>query len=174
MCRIGRILLRQKISLGSSKEVQTCLRRPKYVCIFSLNICWGSPFLLAVNVLVVIVAFPLFGPHPPLGKRPLYFKYFVWMQFLLTIPEHSFKTSSFVSCWSKLRCDGISLTKRSLKGFLLNILKAGRCAPPRLVPPHPARGFPRQNTPNWKFLQSSQNFSKFLQSSFRFRFVYFL
>jgi len=30
---------------------------------FSHNICWGSPFLLAMIVLVVIVGFPLFGPH---------------------------------------------------------------------------------------------------------------
>ena len=29
--------------------------------IFSLNTCWGTPFLLAVIVLVVIVAFALFG-----------------------------------------------------------------------------------------------------------------
>ena len=28
-----------------------------------------------------------------------------------------------------------SLTKRSLKVFLLSFLKAGRCRPPRLVPP---------------------------------------
>ena len=35
---------------------------------YSLNLMlWGSPFLLAVTVLVVIVRFPLFGP-PPLGK----------------------------------------------------------------------------------------------------------
>ena len=28
---------------------------------FSLNICWGSPFLLAVTVSIVIAGFPLFG-----------------------------------------------------------------------------------------------------------------
>ena len=28
---------------------------------FSLSICWGSPFLLAMIVLVVMVGFPLFG-----------------------------------------------------------------------------------------------------------------
>ena len=34
-------------------------------CIFPPNICWGSLFIRAVTVLVVIVGFPLFGtPHP--------------------------------------------------------------------------------------------------------------
>jgi hypothetical protein len=41
-----------------------------------------------------------------------------------------------------------SLTKRSLKGFLLSLLKAGRLRPPILVPPPPAHWFLRQNTPN--------------------------
>ena len=35
---------------------------------FSLNICCGSPFLLAVTVLVVIVGFPLFGPPRENGR----------------------------------------------------------------------------------------------------------
>jgi hypothetical protein len=36
-----------------SKQITYC---------FSLNICWGSPFLLALTVLVVIAGFALFGP----------------------------------------------------------------------------------------------------------------
>ena len=47
--------------------------------------------------------------------------------------------------------DFFSLTKRSFKGFLLNVLKPGRCGPPRLVPPRLAHWFPRQNIPNCTF-----------------------
>ena len=40
--------------------------------VFSLNICWGTPFLLAAPVLVVIVGFTVF--EAPSGKRTLCFK----------------------------------------------------------------------------------------------------
>ena len=35
---------------------------------FSLNICWGSPFLLAVSGFAVIAGFPLFGPPRDFGR----------------------------------------------------------------------------------------------------------
>ena len=39
-----------------------------FVVVFSLNICWGSPFLLAVSGFAVIAGFPLFGPPRDFGR----------------------------------------------------------------------------------------------------------
>ena len=60
-----------------------------------------------------------------------------------------------------------SLTKRSLKGFLLNILMAGRCEPPRLVPLGasplvPPSKFPKLKVPP-KTSQICQSSPKFPQ-----------
>ena len=42
--------------------------------VFSLNICCGSPFLLAVTVIVVIAGIPLFGPPPGKWRLSLRWK----------------------------------------------------------------------------------------------------
>ena len=54
-----------------------------------------------------------------------------------------------------------SLTKRSFKGFLLNVLKAGRCVPPRLVPPGASPMVPPSKYPKLKVPPIFSKFAKF-------------
>ena len=51
-------------TFGLAPIVLTLINKPHNVLrsVFFLNICCGSPFLLAVTVIIVIAGFPLFGP----------------------------------------------------------------------------------------------------------------
>ena len=67
-----------------------------------------------------------------------------------------------------------SLTKRSLKGFLLNVLMAGRCEPPRLVPPGASPLVPPSKYPKSKVPPKFPNLPKFPPTSFKYQILNFL
>ena len=109
------------------------------------------------------------------GEIDVNFHSIVFATTVISISLHcicyDFRVYFIASSWLRLSFQFCSLTKRSFKGFLLNVLKAGRCGPPRLVPPRPAHWFPRQNTANWKF---PPKVPKFAQSSFKYPILKFL